>query len=32
MPIIDPDDSLRSEAAPGVGRSRVVDGELGRTL
>ena len=29
MPIIDPDDSLRSEMAPGVRRSRIVDGELG---
>ena len=29
MPILDPDDSLRSESAPGVGRSRVVDAELG---
>ena len=29
MPILDPDDSLRTESSPGVGRSRVVDGELG---
>ncbi len=29
MPILEPDDSLRTESSPGVGRSRVVDGELG---
>ena len=29
MPILDRDDSLREELAPGVGRWRLVDGELG---